>query len=261
QDYVSLEIAGQDLRDPLLTSGSYCYKDFSAYELFVGSPDLDDVNQGYLGDCYYLASLASLALSDGDVISQMATDLGDGTYAVRFYDDGREVYVRVDGQLPVYSLSSNNLVYARQGPDGEIWAPIVEKAYAYYHKGLNSYNSLTSGWMATASWEITGADSQQYYLPHFSVDPSALWEILESHIEAGHGLTLGTWASPQVPLVGGHGYVVESVESVEGRLFVTVFNPWGVDGCSWDDNYDDGLVTISIDQVVSDFSHLVACLA
>ncbi len=259
--YVSLEIAGQDLADPLTTRDSYVYKDFSNYELFVGSPDLEDINQGAVGNCYYLAALGGLALSDPEIINQMVTDLGDGTYAVRFFDAGQEVYVRVDGQLPAYSESSNYLVYAKQGPDGEIWMPIVEKAYAHFRYGENTYDSLSGGWMKTVNSQITGETSLTYYAPSFSSNPENLWALLATQIDADHAITLASWTTTDNPVVGNHAYVVHSVTSNEEGLFVNVFNPWGFDGRSWDDNYQDGMLTLSIEQVIDNYSYAVIAQA
>ena len=55
-DYVSKEIDGQNLRDPA------CYASGVATTpttpLFVDGPEYNDIRQGTLGDCYYLATLA-----------------------------------------------------------------------------------------------------------------------------------------------------------------------------------------------------------
>jgi hypothetical protein len=61
----------------------------STSPLFASSgPSMNDVNQGYLGDCYLLSSLAEVAKQNPDIIHSMFTDNGNGTYGVRFYVDG-----------------------------------------------------------------------------------------------------------------------------------------------------------------------------
>ena len=139
---VPLDINGQALADPLT---GYGYANLSACPLFVDGPQYNDISQGNMGDCYFMASLASMAQQNPNVIRQLVTSLGDGTYAVRFYRNNQAVYVRVDGDLPVYSGSS--LAYAHYSPTGEIWAPLVEKAYAEFRCNDNNYDSLNGGWM------------------------------------------------------------------------------------------------------------------
>jgi len=92
----SLEIRGQDLTDP---SAGVPYVDQSFRPLFLDGPEYNDAIQGGVGDCYFIATLSSLAGSDPAIIKQAITDLGDGTYAVRFYRGGSAVFVRVDGRL------------------------------------------------------------------------------------------------------------------------------------------------------------------
>ena len=71
--------------DPKVTSGATGYKNFAspAHPLFGdGGPIADDVAQGDVGDCFFLATLASVAKVDPNLIRQSVVDLGDGTYAV-----------------------------------------------------------------------------------------------------------------------------------------------------------------------------------
>ena len=41
--------------------------------------------------------------------------------------------------------------------------------------------------------------------------------------------------------------------------YITVHNPWGVDGASWDSNYNDGLMELEASEFVQSFSYAVAC--
>ena len=57
--------------------------------LFVGGAEYSDVNQGSVGDCYYLAALAEIALRSNSTITSMFTVNGDGTYGVKFKNTER----------------------------------------------------------------------------------------------------------------------------------------------------------------------------
>jgi hypothetical protein len=50
----------------------------------TSGPTMSDINQGYLGDCYLLSSLAEVANQDQSAIESMITNNGNGTYGVRF---------------------------------------------------------------------------------------------------------------------------------------------------------------------------------
>ncbi len=249
-DYVSMSINGQNMRDPVT---SYNYKNFSHIKLFVDGAQYDDVAQGSVGDCYYLATLASLADTDPQIIGQMITSLGDGTYAMRFYRNGSEVYLRLDADLPYYGSSS--LVYAKTGQDNELWVPLAEKAYAFFRYGQNSYASISGGWMSTTNREITGESSVWQYT---SGSTTTLANNIRSALDAGHALTLGSYSNASSPVVGGHAYVIMSIDE---NNYVTVYNPWGVDGRSWDSNYGDGLLRLSINQIQNNYLAVITSMA
>ena len=248
-----MSIKGQDLRDPVYTSYAKGYANFSDRELFVDGPQYNDIRQGAVGDCYYLASLASLADTDPQIIGQMITSLGDGTYAVRYFRNGSEVYLRIDGDLPV--TSSGSLVYAKTGPDNELWVPLAEKAYTYFRRGENSYASISGGWMNYPNREITGKSSVSYSTANST---ASLATYIRTQLASGYSVTLGSKYYTSNPVASSHAYMVKSIDD---NGYVTVYNPWGVDGRSWDNNYSDGLLKLSIEQIQSNYSAVVVSVA
>lgn len=101
-----------------------------------------------------------------------------------------------------------------------------------------------------AAQQSTGAFSEQ-----------GLYDSLANSLAEGHATTLGSSWSASGPIVADHAYVVKSVETTAEGLFVTVYNPWGFDGRSWDGNYGDALLTLSISQVHACFSTACVSLA
>jgi hypothetical protein len=251
---VSLEINGQNLLDPV---ASYAYQDYSSRLLFVDGPQYNDIRQGSVGDCYFMASLASLADQDPGVIRQMIAPMGDGTYAVRFYRGGQPVYVRVDAQLPAYYGTP---AYAKLSPTGELWAALAEKAYAQFRTGANSYDSLNSGWMGTVYQEVTGVGASDTWL---GGSASSVAQLISNQLTAGHALSAGTSGSAAGPFAGGHAYMIKSIETTGDGTYVTVFNPWGFDGYTYagDSNPGDGLLRVSMAMFQSNFIMMSACLA
>ncbi|HDY65449.1 MAG TPA: hypothetical protein ENH84_04355, partial [Phycisphaerae bacterium] len=251
-NYVPLTVDGQNFADPTITSYASHYSNFANREVFVNGADYNDIRQGAVGDCYYVVSLSSLADTDPQIIHQMVTSLGDGTYAVRFYRSGQEVYLRIDADLPVFSNGS--LAYAKLSPQGELWVPIVEKAYAHFRYNQNSYQSISGGWMDTVYREVSGGSTQWRYT---SGSIANLASYIRGYLNAGYSLTLGSYSKASSPVVGSHAYVIKSIDANNNVL---VYNPWGVDGRSWDSNPYDGLLILSIDQIQDNFLAVVTAL-
>ena len=249
-EHVSLEIAGQDIVDPAASSSYYNHY---FRPLFVDGPEYNDVRQGSVGDCYFLASLASLADTDPGTIRQMIAPMGDGTFAVRYYRNGQPVYLRIDAELPGGSFSPR---YAKLTPDGELWVALAEKAYAQFRYGDNSYASISGGWMDIVYREVTGGATTRLWPTSSSVATS-----IAGHLAAGHAVTLASKSSPPGPIVGLHAYMVKSVEINAGTTYVTVYNPWGVDGKPYDSNAGDGLLQLTLADFRANFSTVVVSLA
>ena len=256
EDYIPLTIAGQNFRDPALTSYARGYANFSNVPVFTDGAQYNDIAQGGVGDCYYLASLASLASTDPEIVRQAVAPLGDGTYAVRFFRSGQSVYLRVDGDMPV--SSGTNLAYAKTGADGELWVPLMEKAYSFFRYGQNSYGSINGGWMADVFIAVTGVSPTSRST---TGTPESLFGYLQTQLTAGHAPTLASNYSASGPVVGSHAYMIKSVQQTSGGMTVTVYNPWGIDGKSFDSNPNDGLLTLTIAQIQQYYSAVVTSLA
>lgn len=114
--------------------------------------DMNDVRQGLIGDCYFVAVLAAIARVRPDLIRDMVRDNGDGTYTVTFqirqgfsglFGAYSDKTVTVDG---TFWQSDGSPIYAGpgdSGPDGaELWVMVIEKAWAELHGG---YGEITGG--------------------------------------------------------------------------------------------------------------------
>ena len=51
--------------------------------------------------------------------------------------------------------------------------------------------------------------------------------------------------------------MLKSIQGSGADAMVTVYNPWGVDGRSYDNNYNDGLLQLSMSQIQACFSSIV----
>jgi hypothetical protein len=96
--------------------------------------NLFDIDQGQLGDCYFISALAALTCKKG-LVAKMVTfkDEKLGKYTFKFFKNGRPVFVTVDDLLPVDSSGTPS--GARSNIENHFWVPILEKAYAKLHGG------------------------------------------------------------------------------------------------------------------------------
>ena len=233
--------AGASLANPT-DSGSTTRPNLS---LFGDGPAAGDVNQGAVGDCYFLSSLAAFATVNPPVIKESAVDLGDGTYIVRFVRSGAPVYVRVSASLPTGNFAG--LRFAHPGAAHTVWAAVMEKAFAYFRTGANSYASISSGWMGEVY-----TDLGQHY-SNFSLQTSAdaFYTGVSNDLNAGLAVTFGTGSSAP-NLVRGHAYTLVSAYIDEsGIARYVIRNPWGVSGDALENSA--GYATLTFAQMQANF--------
>jgi len=214
--------------------------------LFGTGPVIGDVNQGEVGDCYFLSSLAAFAKQDPNLLVQSAVDMGDGTYTVQFEENGTSEFVRVNNSFSAGPF--NGLLYAHPGSDGSIWAAVFEKAFAYFRTGANTYNSINSGWMGEVYSDF-GVASTNFWPTEFTA--TSLYNLLTSDLASGHEITLGTYSSAP-NIVSDHAYtLINAYEDPNGTMHFIVRNPWGVAGDALENSC--GYASLTYAQLVANF--------
>ncbi len=226
---ISLELNGQNFVDPakIDAEGSNPYlQNYADNPLFAtAGPKNTDVDQGAVGDCYFVATLAAIADANAEYIQQMVVDLGDGTYAVRFYQDGQEVYVRVDADL---WTEGGFLTYAGFGHEGSLWVAIVEKAYAYFRKQLGTYKSIAGGnttlpghlGLSRSTWTINdGVTPEEVVAWHNAGSPDG---PLKDKINVGV-INLLNWVKDK--LAAGKALTTGARSGVSNSMNITVDDP------------------------------------
>lgn len=107
--------------------------DTSAIPLFEHEPCIEDVSQGELGDCFFLASVASVVETDPSIIKDMMHDNGD-TVTVRIYGQkGHPHYFNIKKSVPMDE--NGNEPFAR----GAYWVQYLEKAYTLMNAGTDTF--------------------------------------------------------------------------------------------------------------------------
>jgi hypothetical protein len=231
---------------PSLTDGADHYQDFprDTYGPFgpdgKGRPDLTDIDQGDLGDCWFLASLGAIAQSDPEWIGRHIRDNGDGTYTVTLYDrqgdgDYEPVEITVDGDFPVDA--DGDPVYSQAASGNETWAMIYEKAFAQWKGG---YSDIEGGWGDDGMEAIYGREFDSLD-PGDMSDDDLVWQLNQDPVTVGtkNPARLGDWVLPwdrdlvdefdDLNVVDSHVYTVKGTFERDGQTYVDLYNPWGHD--------------------------------
>ncbi|MCW5315184.1 hypothetical protein GTQ43_15610 [Nostoc sp. KVJ3] len=201
--------------------------------LFQNGISADDINQGALGDCYYLATLASIALEKPSYIQNMFIDNGDNTYTVRFFNNGVANYVTVDKYLPTDYFGQ--LTYASSGQSyddstNELWVVLAEKAYAQLAESgwsrpenvSNAYGSIEGGWMDYVIKQVTGLSAT------FQDDISKMTKTqLINLVNTNQILTAGFVNGEGYGVHDGHAYTITAYNATNSTFHIR--NPWGYD--------------------------------
>jgi hypothetical protein len=194
----------------------------------------DDVNQGQLGDCYFVASLAAIARQRPEELRKRVKDNGDGTWTVTFAEGGDVV---VDAQFPVDA--GGEPVYAGAGDksaDGvELWVALIEKAWAKLKGGYEDIRgSKVKMKSDDAMQAVTGKDTRT--VRPKSLGDDELLKVMGDAMVRGWSMTLGAYTKDDVDektrdeaqklgIVFNHAYAVMGVDARSRE--VTLYNPWG----------------------------------
>eukprot|EP00096_Caligus_rogercresseyi_P010637 TRINITY_DN3959_c0_g1_i1.p1 TRINITY_DN3959_c0_g1~~TRINITY_DN3959_c0_g1_i1.p1 ORF type:complete len:635 (+),score=127.13 TRINITY_DN3959_c0_g1_i1:62-1966(+) len=129
----------------------------------VDSHSAKDVNQGKLGNCWFVAAAGTLAGSkplwekvvpDADEQEFSTSGEHPGVFRFRFYRFGVWTEVLVDDLLPTYN---GTLLFSHSQENTEFWGALLEKAYAKLH---GSYAVLQGGNLSDALVDFTSGVSE-----------------------------------------------------------------------------------------------------
>ena len=207
------------------------------------APSTSNINQGYLGDCYFLSAIGEIALQDPATIENMISENANGTYSVEFQINGKADYVTVNNQLPEMSnggdLYPGSSLYFENG-NGALWAPLVEKAFAQLDEqsgvatgelGVNgnAYEDIAGGsWQGLT--EVTGQSVNSYGTSSGKSSSSlgSLLSTLQTAFSSHEDVIMATGGTSSGNLVADHMYMVTGVNAAAGT--VSLLNPWGTSG-------------------------------
>lgn len=227
-------------------------------KLTVGGVSGDDPMQNYIGDCYLMAAMSSVAKASPDVIKNAFKDLGNGKYEVTLYDQkGSKLTphkVEIDADLPMNDW--NGRVYATARDAHELWPSLLEKAFA---QRAGSYGKIEAGVPGDAMSAITGKPSNDIDLRAAHTDPNKVFDQLAAAVKAGKPITAATLSDASEKKYTGtniysdHTYSVWGTSVENGTKYVHLRNPWG-ESEPEGNGKDDGIFKLPLDKFMSLYS-------
>jgi Calpain family cysteine protease len=255
---------------------------FDARDLYgKGGPKASDIKQDALGDCFFVATLGSVANAKPDTIrNAISYDSKTGNFTVKLYQNGKAQNVTISQADLTYNLArQGGSTVDNTGKDSPIWPAVMETAYAKVldtnHKdGLKQgFDTLGSGGKArNALAVITGSRGTDFtyskgFLEGQQTAIDRLGKQAEAALANGRPLTLSTDperdtrsllgkikgdAIPQDGLVDNHVYVVEGIIKSGNDYLVTLRNPWGTNnGVGEGKDVASATITVSLRDLVN----------
>lgn len=183
----------------------------------------NDVSQGQVGDCYLIASLASFADQNPEVIRQIIVANPDGTFTVTLYvrDEHGQLVPR-EVVVDPRNHSGNHVNFGDN--NREAWPLLIEQAYAQLYGGYDQIGQ--GGFPGTALEALTGKESTTLQASDLSMDQLAKYD------QDNYAITIASLSDGSNndlyrdgTLVTGHAYYISDVNPEAGT--VTIRNPWG----------------------------------
>jgi hypothetical protein len=222
----------------------------------TGHPQAWDVAQRFLGDCYLLAPMASLAYQQPERIEKaIRYDAPAASFTVTLYKSQKTFLGLSSKPRPVdvtvtqadidqeVTRSGASMIGRGAGAIEPSWPAVMETAYAKMamtdgetlDKGFDKTGN--GGWPQDALYGLTGERStsvSDYSLRHTTLERAH--DRIERALKEDRPVILTTRAvegSPNDGLVtsdggGGHAYVIENVRTDQsGNVTIMARNPWG----------------------------------
>ena len=210
--------------------------------LFDTSIEITDVNQGSVGDCYFLSALAAMCLNPASIYRLFRTKevSRQGYYEVYLFLQGEWQIIVVDDYLPV---RSNGNLYGASPKKLDLWIVILEKAFA---KACGCYMNLTAGIAEDAFEVLLGVKTSYFKLePTVKVD----FEVIKKSLGEGNLIITGTSnnTSKEKGLRQSHMYTLADAFEVVSKAgkrskILQIRNPWGHG--EWVGSFSNGSVEL-----------------
>ena len=209
----------------------------------------NDIQQGSIGDCYFLSvigSLCNIRNSKGEYLLEdlflHTSKTKEHVYGVYFFINGVWELVLIDDYFPYVGYGFKQFAFA-SSQGNELWVSLMEKAWA---KINGCYAKIGCGGLPHEVFDVL----TECYSEQVSVNKTKATEIWNKMIESrdkGYVMTAGTSGDvsnldiEEVGLSPGHAYTVLGVHELQGprgkEKVVRLRNPWG--NGEWNGDWSD----------------------
>ena len=202
------------------------------YEI-MNEVDPNDINQGELGDCYFLCSIAAVAEYPERIKRIFLTESVNKSdcYAIEGFVNGRVQPISMDAMFPYNERGRCPAFATTKGK--ELWVMLLEKAWA---KVNGSYNNIVAGNASNALSFLTGAPT--ITIDHKEQSTNQIWkQILTA--DQSHFIMCASAGKPGVSqneykqsgLISSHAYSLLQAKEVNSQgmkeRLLQIRNPWG----------------------------------
>lgn len=237
-----------------------------------------DIYQGSIGNCYLLSSISSICeypeRIERILLQRKRSPKGAYCVALCITGEFREFYV--DDMIPV---KKNKIVAFCNNKDSEIWAMLIEKAYAKAYGGY--WNTGDGGLSPNALFDLTGAPSEVVRWETKKQEQDLFQHILDADNKK-YIMNCSSKGSGEVKsdngIISGHAYtLVGAYQLPNGDKIFKLRNPWGrgewtgeysdksdvwtpelKQRLGWRDT-DDGIFFITAEDFVKNFRNVAIC--
>ena len=250
--------------------------DSKEYIVFKGGSSMNDIQQGNIGDCYFLSVLGSLCAYPDyfDKLFHIKEKTKEHVYGVYIYINGKWELVLVDDYFPYEGSDFKQFAFSCSA-ENEIWVALLEKAWA---KINGCYAKIGCGGLPNEVFDVlTEAYSMQKSISKNNKEE--IWKLCEDSVGKGYVMTAGTSGDvsnldlEEVGLSPAHAYSFLNIYKVNTEngieRVVKLRNPWGngeyngpwsdsskkwttstKQQCNYKENSDDGVFYMSYDDFI-----------
>ncbi len=226
-----------------------------------GTQELPGVDQGQIGDCYFMAALAAYAWTDAGrkmLRDNVRWDESKKAFIVTFYKDGEKKEIEVNDYYTegngsgtpdlfnVYERAYGKLIGNDDLPDGYS-KDAMQDLSGRKVRNLNTFGG--SGFLGWPWWDDDKYTDGQWKQIEEAVDShqpvtasSDGGKTITARVDTnGDGNVDGTDAEGKYQIVDGHEYAVIDIDD----QYVTLYNPWGGNDDSSGDRINGGKIRIT----------------
>ena len=211
--------------------------------LYQDSISPQDVQQGSLGDCYFLSAISVIG---GDNIKNIIiTKEGEqncGAFLIKFYRSGDcPEYIIIDDLFP--TKGDGSWLFCTSESGQELWPMVLEKAYAKFY---GSYENIEGGKVQLALADLTGGAPQELKLEEHRENIETFWTKLLHMNKENYYMGVGSpehehgdRAVSASGIVQGHAYALLDIADISQDRLIQLRNPHGSKGAEWNGDWSD----------------------